>query len=140
MKLPKKDRGPASIPGASMSDIVFTLLLFFMVSTVLVKYDGLKVEIPEAFKIEKLISKTHTAYIWIDRAGLIVFDDYPISSINDVETIARQKITDDPQLIVFIRVDKDAPMKYLSGVQQQLREAYALRIFYGTKFKASAQY
>ena len=42
------------IPTASMPDIIFQLLIFFMVSTVLREFQGLKVSLPEASKIEKL--------------------------------------------------------------------------------------
>ena len=140
MRFRKKDTPQATIPSASMSDVVFTLLLFFMVSTVLKKYQGIKVEIPEAFKIEKLVSKTHTAYIWISKSGEINFDDIPITSMTEIEQIGYAKISADPQLIVFLRVDQDAHMKSLSNVQEALRKAQCFRIFYATKFRASPIY
>jgi len=135
----KKAPGPV-IPSASMSDIVFTLLLFFMVATVIKKFEGLKVEEPEAYKIEKLASKTHTSYVWIDRSKRVSFDDYLISSMDELYTIARQKIEADVQLLVFLRVDKDSEMGMLSDVQQELRKAGCLRVYYGTKTRPNATY
>lgn len=140
MKFARKKGGDPVIPSASMSDIVFTLLLFFMVSTVIKKFEGLKVQEPEAYKIEKLASKTHTSYIWIDRAKNVVFDDFPLTSMDDLSTIARQKIEADVQLLVFLRVDKESEMGMLMDVQQQLRKAGCLRVYYGTKSKPSANY
>ncbi|MCB0831912.1 MAG: biopolymer transporter ExbD [Bacteroidetes bacterium] len=120
-----------------MSDVVFTLLLFFMVSTVIKKFTGLVVEIPEAYKVEKLHTKTHTSYIWIDAVENISFDDYQISSLDEVYQIARDKIERDVQLLIFLRVDRNMKMGVLSDVQQELRKAGALRIVYGTKTKAT---
>jgi biopolymer transport protein ExbD len=140
MKFKKKPRGVPQIPGASMSDIVFTLLLFFMVSTVIKKFTGLPVDIPEAYKVEKLATKTHTSYIWIDETETVSFDDIPVRSTSEIYDIARQKIERDVQLIVFLRVDRNSKMGVLNDVQQELRKAGALRIFYGTKSKPSAEY
>ena len=42
------------VPTASMADIAFLLLVFFMVSTVFVRFRGIPVTLPEAEKIEKL--------------------------------------------------------------------------------------
>ena len=54
MKFARKSRVGATVPTASMADIAFLLLVFFMVSTVFVRYRGLKIELPDAEKIEKL--------------------------------------------------------------------------------------
>ena len=113
---------------------------FFMVSTIVKKYTGLPVDLPEAYQIEKLQTKTHTAYIWLDEAGNLSFDDYPVSSLEDVYKIAREKIEKDKQLLVFLRVDKDLRMGALTDVQEELRKAGAFRIYYGTKARPAAAY
>jgi biopolymer transport protein ExbD len=73
-KLLRKKRPKASIPTASMSDISFLLLLFFMVSTVFVKEKGLSVELPKAFEIEK-IPRNHAVTIYVDKNENISIDD-----------------------------------------------------------------
>lgn len=140
MKFQRKKAPPPVIPSASMSDIVFTLLLFFMVATVIKKFSGLPVDEPEAYQIEKLTTKTHTSYIWIDDTENVSFDDYPISSMDEVLTIASEKIQKDVQLLIFLRVDKNSKMGLLSDVQQQLRKAGCLRVYYGTKTKPTPNY
>ncbi len=140
MKFKRKSLATPQIPGASLSDIVFSLLLFFMVTTVVKKYTGIPVELPEAGQIEKLQTKTHTSYIWLDEAGNISFDDYPVSSPDDIYNIARAKIEKDKQLLIFLRADKNLRMGALADVQQELRKAGALRIYYGTKTKAVSEY
>lgn len=140
MKFSARKKADAVIPTASMSDIVFMLTLFFMVSTVIKKFNGLPVDTPEAYQVEKLQTKTHTSYIWIDEGENISFDDYPISSMEEIYTIAREKIEKDVQLLIFMRIDKNMRMGVLVDVQQELRKAGALRVYYATKTKASPSY
>lgn len=140
MKFKRKPGLPAVIPSASMSDIIFTLLLFFMTVTVLKKYEGLKVNIPEAWKTEKLLSKTHVSFLWVNDQEQIVLDDVTISSLDEISVLARQKIEADVQLIIFLRVDRFTKMGLLNDVQTQLRNAGALRVIYATATKASPNY
>ena len=56
MKFSKKTKISSEIPTASMPDIIFMLLVFFMVTTVLKEYSGLPVSLPTAKRIEKLKS------------------------------------------------------------------------------------
>ena len=67
MKFHKKQKSMEGIPTASMPDIVFMLLIFFMVTTVLKKFDGLPLDLPHARKIEKLTTKRHVSYIWVSK-------------------------------------------------------------------------
>ena len=61
MKFSKKTKISSEIPTASMPDIIFMLLVFFMVTTVLKEYSGLPVNLPKAKRIEKLKSKTSSS-------------------------------------------------------------------------------
>lgn len=130
IKIEKKTKMKIGIPTASMPDIIFQLLIFFMVSTVLREYTGLKVELPEASKIEKLPTKRHVTTIWIDRFNNVVIDDVTVKKITELRTIVWNKLANDPQLIVSLRVDKDADMGIVTDVQQELRKANALRVNY----------
>ncbi len=126
----KKSKMKISIPTASMPDIIFQLLIFFMVSTVLREYQGLKVKLPEAAKIEKLPTKRHVTTIWVDRFNNTVIDDISIKKITDLRNVVYNKLVEDPQLIVSLRVDEAADMGIVTDIQQELRKANALRINY----------
>ncbi len=129
-KIEKKTKLKIGIPTASLPDIIFQLLIFFMVSTVLREFTGLKVSLPEASKIEKLPTKRHVTTIWVDRFNNIVDDDVTVKQLTELRTIVYNKLAADPQLIVSLRVDKDADMGIISDIQQELRKANALRINY----------
>lgn len=64
------------IPTASMPDIVFMLLLFFMVTTTLREVDVLvDFKLPEAQAIEKIENKRLVSYVWVGNTGRIQVND-----------------------------------------------------------------
>ncbi|MCH8125932.1 biopolymer transporter ExbD [candidate division KSB1 bacterium] len=130
-----KQKGGAKteIPTASMPDIVFMLILFFMVTTVFQQYKGLAIELPSASQIEKLPGKRNVSYIWIDQDDQISIDDI-LLELKQVASLMYEKRVANPRIVVSLRIDRLANMKTVSGVQQQLREADALKINYSTKF------
>ena len=132
MKLDRKVNISSDIPTASMPDIIFMLLIFFMVTTVLREYSGLPVNIPKAEKIEKLKGKRHTAHIWVSKEGLVSINDR-LFAVQDVAKIMYEKRLSDPQLIVSLKADEEAKMELISSIHEELREADALKLNYSTK-------
>ncbi len=132
MKFTRKTQLSSDIPTASMPDIIFMLLIFFMVTTVLREYSGLPIELPKAKRIEKLKSKRHTAHIWISKDGLISIED-KLFAVGDVKHIMYERRADDPQITISLKADENARMETISGVHNQLREADALKLNYSTK-------
>ena len=132
MNFSRKTKISSEIPTSSMPDIIFMLLIFFMVTTVLREYSGLPVNIPKAEKIEKLKGKRHTAHIWISKEGLVSINDR-LFAVQDVAKIMYEKRVSDPQLIVSLKADEEAKMELISNVHEELREADALKLNYSTK-------
>ena len=132
MKLNRKVNISSDLPTASMPDIIFMLLIFFMVTTVLREYSGLDVELPKAKRIQKLKSKRHTAHIWVSKQGQISIEDKLVRS-NNVRHIMYTKRAADPQLMVSIKADKAARMGLISDIHTELRKADALMLNYSTK-------
>ena len=132
MEINRKVKISSDIPTASMPDIIFMLLIFFMVTTVLREYSGLDVELPKAKRIQKLKSKRHTAHIWVSKQGQISIEDKLVRS-NNVRNIMYTKRAADPQLTVSIKADKAARMGLISDNHTELRKADALMLNYSSK-------
>tara|TARA_B110000263_G_scaffold175633_1_gene153513 strand:- start:8239 stop:8649 length:411 start_codon:yes stop_codon:yes gene_type:complete len=132
MKFARKTKISSEIPTSSMPDIIFMLLIFFMVTTVLREYSGLPVNIPKAEKIEKLKGKRHTAHIWVSKEGLVSINDR-LFAVEDVAKIMYDKRVSDPQVIVSLKADEEAKMGLISSIHEELREADALKLNYSTK-------
>jgi biopolymer transport protein ExbD len=115
-----------------MPDIIFMLLIFFMVTTVLREYSGLSVELPRAKRIEKLKSKRHTSHIWVSKEGQISIQD-KLHSVEDVRHVMYDIRAADPLLTVSLKADKSAKMELISNIHNELRKADALKLNYSTK-------
>ena len=129
MKFSRKTQLSSEIPTSSMPDIIFMLLIFFMVTTVLREYSGLPVNIPKAEKIEKLKGKRHTAHIWVSKEGLVSINDR-LFAVQDIAKIMYEKRVSDPQLIVSLKADEEAKMELIASIHEELREADALKLNY----------
>lgn len=134
MKFESKQKVTAGIPLSSLPDIVFLLLIFFMVSSVFKEFSGLPITLPSARKIEKLQGKRDIAYLWISKDGQISIDDRMVN-LNDVSNIMYQKRVDPmhPLKLVSMKIDKGTEMGVVTDVQEELREADALNINYSAK-------
>jgi biopolymer transport protein ExbD len=136
MKFEKKRAGvKQQIPTASLADIIFMLLLFFMVTTTMREVDVfVKFKLPEAKAIEKIENKRLVNYIWIGEDGRIQVND-AIVKVSDIQDIMYKKRQALPNLIVSLRIDKGQSMGIVTDIQQELRKAYCLRINYSAMMK-----
>jgi len=132
MKFKKNIKMKISIPTASMPDIVFMLIFFFMVSSVLRTHEGLNVLLPKAKQIEKLESRVHVTYIWVSKEGMISIDGR-LFQVQSIRNIMYEKRTTDPQLIVSVRADELVNMEMVSSIHKELRLADALAVNYSTR-------
>lgn len=133
---------------ASLPDIVFMLLFFFMTVTVM-KDDTLKVinELPNASEIKKLEKKDRVITIYVGKPAeryRETFGSEPKIQLNDklvdVSTVGAyvlEEIGNMPEGIrkfatVSLKVDKKASMGLISDIKQELRKINALKINYTT--------
>ncbi len=141
--------GTPAISTASLPDIVFMLLFFFMVTTVM-REVSLKVKIspPEATEIKKLEKKSLVSYIYVGppiKALVDVYGTEPRIQLNDTYAtvkdlpeyiIAEREARDEkevPFMTTSLKVDQAANMGIISDIKQELREMNALKINYSTK-------
>jgi len=134
MNFVRKNKTSNEISTSSLPDIIFMLLIFFMVTTVMREYEGLDVVLPRAENIEKLESKRHTVYVWATKEGLISVND-KIVNINDLSNVMFMKLSKDPKLTVSLRTDEDSRMELISEIHIQLRKANALKLNYSSLTK-----
>jgi len=133
-KILRKTKVGSEIPNASMSDIAFLLLIFFMVSTTFVKEKGLKVNLPRAQAIQK-INRQNAATIYVSRSGLISIDDFA-TQVDQIQLVMQSKLAENPSIITCFRTDKDTEYGIMVDVMNELKRANALRIsFEARKFR-----
>ncbi|MDE0771255.1 MAG: biopolymer transporter ExbD [Salibacteraceae bacterium] len=148
-----KEKATPQVSTASLPDIVFMLLFFFMVSTVMREVDlKVKMEPPEATEIKKLENKNLVNYIYIGTPlETKIFGTSPRIQLNDafanVKDVQpyiigkREEVNEAeiPLLTTSLKVDGDTEMGIVTDVKQELREVQALKISYSTREKVVKQ-
>jgi biopolymer transport protein ExbD len=144
-----RKEGAKSVPAistASLPDIIFMLLFFFMATTSLkeVTYK-VKISVPEATELQKLEKKSLLKYIYVGvptdqlKADFgtetrMQLDDAfaDVSQLEEYISLERaaMKEEDQPQMVVAIKGDRDTKMGIITDIKQALRNAYALKITY----------
>ena len=138
----KKSKPKQEIPTASLPDIIFMLLIFFMVTTVLRETDLLVVNrLPTASAVEKIDQKRLIKYIYVGASKetgeeAVQVDDALVDDLTDIRDLMYTRLREEPRTIVSMNVDKEIETGTLYDVQQELREAEALRINYSTGAEA----
>lgn len=149
-KFIKKDKGDIPAIGtASLPDIVFMILMFFMVSTSMRQTDRkVKVVMPMASEVTKLERKDLSSYIYIGTPTEQYVSQYgtesriqlndsfrTIDDIRDFIAAERENLSeaDRPFMTVNIKADSDTRMGIVTDVKQELRRCSALKIMYGAR-------
>ncbi len=145
----KSGGGTPGISTASLPDIVFMLLFFFMVVTVM-RQNTLMIEnvLPTADQLEKLDKKDLVMYIYAGKPSAryqqqfgtearIQLND-KFADVKDIQPfILSERATKREELIPFLttalKVDGETNMGLITDIKQQLREVDALKINYTTK-------
>jgi biopolymer transport protein ExbD len=131
-KIEKKQKAETVIPTASMADIAFLLLIFFMVTTVFVVYRGIGgIERPQAEMTERILEKRIVTHMWISREGMINIDDAMLQ-LDDIPGVVYNKKVAEPRLLVSIIADVEAPYGTVAEAMRQLREVEALNVNFAT--------
>ena len=144
----KKDGDLPAVSTASLPDIVFMLLFFFMTVTTM-KDSSLMVEntLPNATEVKKLEKKDRVIYIYVGKPTQEyqkVFGTEPKIQLNDkfanvdeVGTFILAERAKKPQelqnvLTTALKVDKNANMGLITDIKQELRKVNALKVNYTT--------
>jgi biopolymer transport protein ExbD len=144
----KQDGGVPAINTASLPDIVFMLLFFFMVATVM-RDSTLKIEnkLPSASEVEKLEKKNLVMYIYVGKPSKNYKKQYgteariqlndKFAEVTDIAAFIASERADKreeerPFLITSLKVDKKANMGIVGDIKQELRKVNALKINYAS--------
>ena len=151
----KKSGGQPAINTASLPDIVFMLLFFFMVSTTMKEVD-LKVDVrpAQATEIEKLENKELVTFIYVGvpaKQFQALYGSEPRIQLNDqfatvpdIQSYIAQsrdamKESEQAKMIVSIKADKECPMGVITDIKQALRKAAALKLNYSANMKTEVR-
>lgn len=142
----KQSKGMPKISTASLPDIVFILLCFFMVSTTMRETTLIvKVRLPEATEVQKLEKKALVSFIYVGQPIKGMYGTETRIQLNDqfatisdiqnfiaVEREARDE-ADRKLITTSIKADRDTRMGIITDIKQELRKAGAFKINYSSR-------
>lgn len=127
MIIGKKKENSVEIPSASLADIVFLLLIFFLVTTSIDTEKGLDLVLPPPGETEVKIPKKNIANLFINASGQAMLDNEVID-VREINSIIKDKLFENPLLIVSLKTHKDSDYDVYIKVLDQLKKAEAKRI------------
>jgi biopolymer transport protein ExbD len=131
MKIRPRSTQNSGIPTASMADIDFLLIIFFMV-TISFEVDKTTVALPKTdlrFEIPK-----QAAYISVTEVGRIRVSSgeeisVPVPGPEEVLSFAAQVVANDPSKAFVLKADRNVPYRYVDRVIDALKQAKAEVIY-----------
>lgn len=144
-----KKRTLPPINTASLPDCIFLLLFFFMVTTHFRQTNTrIMVQTPQASETKKLEKKSLVSYIYVGtpipqlqaiygtEPRIQLNDAFAtVDDIRDFISSEREQMTESEQkqMTVSLKIDKEAKMGLVSDIKQELRKANALKINYSAR-------
>ena len=136
-------RSSHDMPGlnlASMPDLIFTVLFFFMIVTHM-RHDDVRVryEVPAGTQVQKLQQKSAVINVYVSASQIQVNNQLTdIAHLASLIEAERKKLSEEnaERLTVSLRADRHTPMGVIADVKEALQRSYVLRINYsGTEAK-----
>ncbi len=116
----KKKRSDLLIDLTPMIDVVFLMLIFFMVSTSFTVNNSLKLELPQS-KAQTADKETEQVSVSIDADGQLYVQDEKVKD-GDLRRRILNISKGDPNMRVVLRADADAKHKRVVYVLDTVRE------------------
>lgn len=131
--LERKERVSDEIPTASMADIAFLLLIFFLTTTVFNEEKGLPIVLPEADQEEVDVSAKNLIFFLVQPDGSVVVrrgesEQEQVVSANQIEDLLRAELAANENLIAAIKTAPTAAYRHMIEVLDQVKLSGAERI------------
>ena len=111
--MPVLNLGKPEISMAPLIDIVFLLLIFFMVTTVFPENDGLVIEKPTSENSAALLDEQ--IIITLDKYGDAYLKDHPVTT-DDIKRVLRVELQSNSKLAVTVHADRRATTEALINI------------------------
>jgi biopolymer transport protein ExbD len=120
----------AAIDMTPMLDIVFIMLIFFIVTTVFVKEAGIEVNKPGA--TESIKPKNANIFIAVNERGDVWIDKHLVD-VDTVRANLERLMAEQPSDVIIIQADKNAEHGVVVAVMDQIKAAGIDRISIATE-------
>ena len=126
----RRPRRKVEVPLTSLIDIVFLLLIYFLLTTNFMVEEGIKIKLPQAKASAPQVEKEITVYV--DRQGRTFMENQEISLANLYNRL-REMIDDDKNRLVVVKADREVILNKAVKVMDVAKAAGAGRLSLATE-------
>jgi biopolymer transport protein ExbD len=125
----RRPEAGTEIPSASISDIAFLLLIFYISTTVFSFEEGLTLVLPpKGGAVKREVSRKNVLVLRTDAENVVYADDSPVSDLDRLSDLVKQRLRQSNKLVVSIETHPQARYKTMIKILDEVKEAEALRI------------
>lgn len=135
MKIAGKRRADPVLDVTPMIDIVFQLVLFFMVSTTFVSSPGIQVDLPRS-SAQVVLNDDQDLSVWIALDGSIRVNEQAVD-LNKLNDVFRRAAERDPNTLVILKADQGVTHGRVVTVMDIARSRGLARLAIATEAKGS---
>ena len=135
MKFAVSRRDDASIDVTPMIDVVFQLVLFFMVSTTFATAPGFEVDLPHASS-QTIVQEEGDVQIWMTLDGAVYVNDVAVDAVTLQRTLL-ERAESNPNTLVVIKADTGVAHGRVVGVMDRARAVGLTRLAIATEIDRS---
>jgi biopolymer transport protein ExbD len=133
----RKSKPTSEIPSASLADMAFLLLIFFMVSTTFPKERPRQLDFPDAEGTQKLTdARRDILHVYLEQDGQVYINDALVPMERVAAVVAPLQKASGERLVTLLKGDRDVPYHFVHQLQEELQKAGALRVTFYTHREA----
>jgi biopolymer transport protein ExbD len=106
MWVQKRDADDSTLDMTPLVDVVFLLIIFFMLSTTFIVVPGLRIDLPTAAS-QKVSVEKHKVVLSVDRNGILYFDQDPVDEDTMVRLLKQTEL-ENPLILVLMKGDRNS--------------------------------
>ncbi|MBW1923114.1 MAG: biopolymer transporter ExbD [Deltaproteobacteria bacterium] len=125
-----RSRYQVQVPLTALIDIVFLLLIYFLLTTNFLVDEGIRIRLPHAEAVAAQKEKEITIYV--DRKGRAYLGSRRVA-MEDLFSLLKEKIGGRRDLLVVIRADRDVVLDRAVRVMDTAKAAGAARLCLATE-------
>lgn len=117
MGLRKKAHREAEVSTDSLNDIMFFLLLFFLILSTMVSPNAMKVNLPSSKNNKPVDNNKHPVNLAVTKDRKYFIDSHE-TDVANLETALSEKIAGNPEPVIILHIDKDLVYQDFIDVMQ----------------------
>lgn len=131
MQFKSRQRRKAIINITSLIDVLFLLLIFFMISSTFLEQPGIKLELPQAQDVVIVEQKDYI--LFVEKSGAMYLNDQKLTE-NELEAKIKKALPQMKDAALILKADREVSHGAVVKVMDAAKRAGVKKLVIGTRF------